>query len=469
MLGNDTLNAATLTTGAFATTAGGSVTLSADGGFAYTPPANTATVDTFRYTLTNIAGSDSATVTITSASAPIAVDDSAYQAAVNTTLTVPAPGVLGNDTVNVATISAYDAVTARGGTVTLNADGSFSYTPPTDAFSPPDDTFTYILTNGRGSDTATVTIAILPPPIANDDGPYNTPENTPLIVNAASGVLTNDTVNGATISAYDATASDGGAVVVNADGSFSYTPPNAAYNGIDTFTYTLSNVSGNDSATVTIHVGAAPDAVADGPYQAARNTVLSIPAPGVLANDDVNNGALTTGTFATTQGGSVIINADGSFDYTPATDFVSPPNDTFSYTLTNELGFDSATVMINVVPPPVATDDGPYSTPENTPLTVTAPGVLGNDTVNGATIDAYDARPHDGGTVVRQRGRQLHLHAAVRDLRGLDTFTYTLTNASGPDSATVTINVGTAPDAVDDSYSTRAQYAAERASARRAG
>ena len=92
----------------------------------------------------------------------------------------------------------------------------------------------------------------------------------------------------------------------------------------------------------------------------------------MLGNDALRNGTLTTGTFPTSHG-SVTINADGSFTYTPATNFVSPPDDTFSYTLTNELGSDNATATITVVPPPVATDDPDYKTHRNTVLTVPAP------------------------------------------------------------------------------------------------
>jgi len=74
---------------------------------------------------------------------------------VTPTLDIPAPGVLQNDTLNGASISAYDATTSDGGSVTLNADGSFSYSPP-QSFE--GDSFTYTLTNGSGNSTASVYI-----------------------------------------------------------------------------------------------------------------------------------------------------------------------------------------------------------------------------------------------------------------------------------------------------------------------
>jgi hypothetical protein len=68
---------------------------------------------------------------------------------------------------------------------------------------------------------------------------------------AAAGVLANDTVNGATITAFDAIGSQGGAINLNADGSFTYTPV-VGFVGAETFTYTLSNLDGDSTATVTL-------------------------------------------------------------------------------------------------------------------------------------------------------------------------------------------------------------------------
>jgi len=88
------------------------------------------------------------------------------------TLTIAAPGVLANDTVNNATIASYGASTgkeqtagtatstSKGGTITLNADGSFTYTPAAN-FSG-SDTLVYLLKNAGGESSATVTITVTP-------------------------------------------------------------------------------------------------------------------------------------------------------------------------------------------------------------------------------------------------------------------------------------------------------------------
>ena len=101
---------------------------------------------------------------------PVAVDDS-YTTTLNTPLAQPAPGVLANDTLNGAAIFSYGATTgaeqttigsatptSAGGSITLNADGSFNYTPAAGFVG--DDTFKYVIKNAVASSTATVTISV---------------------------------------------------------------------------------------------------------------------------------------------------------------------------------------------------------------------------------------------------------------------------------------------------------------------
>jgi len=108
-------------------------------------------------------------------------------------------------------------------------------------------------------------------PVASPDS-YNTPQGTPLNV-AAPGVLSNDTLNGATIVSYGASTgteqtsigastatAQAGTLTLNADGSFTYNPV-ASFTGTDTFMYVIRNSGGSSTAIVTIAVQAPP-----GPY-----------------------------------------------------------------------------------------------------------------------------------------------------------------------------------------------------------
>ena len=93
---------------------------------------------------------------------------------------------------------------------------------------------------------------VLAAPLCQDDA-YTTNEDTALTVNAANGVLANDTPNGGTVTF--AATSQNGTVAGNADGSFTYTP-NVGFTGQDIFTYTVANASGQATCTVTITVQA---------------------------------------------------------------------------------------------------------------------------------------------------------------------------------------------------------------------
>jgi hypothetical protein len=207
---------------------------------------------------------------------PIAAADS-YTVGQAATLTIVAPGVLSNDTLNGATIQSYGATTgaeqatlgsvtptAQNGMITLNADGSFTYNPASTFVGT--DAFKYVLTNASGSSTATVTLTVVALPVALPDT-YSTSRNLQLSV-PAPGVLANDILSGASIASYGApTGSEqtsigtgtptllGGTVTLNANGAFTYNPP-SGFTGSDTFKYVIQNAVGSSTASVTIGVQA---------------------------------------------------------------------------------------------------------------------------------------------------------------------------------------------------------------------
>jgi hypothetical protein len=97
-------------------------------------------------------------------------------------------------------------------------------------------------------------------PVANDDNYddyYSAANGFVLNVNAANGVLANDTSNGGTLTVNDYTQPANGSVTVNSDGSFQYTPNEGFTADTDSFTYQATNGSNQNSwATVTIQVHA---------------------------------------------------------------------------------------------------------------------------------------------------------------------------------------------------------------------
>jgi VCBS repeat-containing protein len=189
--------------------------------------------------------------------------------------------------------------------------------------------------------------------VANDS--YTTAEDTALVTTLQNGVLNNDTTSNATpISAEVVDQPVHGALSFNADGTFTFTPA-ANFHGTDSFTYTASDgVATSTLATVTItitSVNDAPVAVADTYDATPGNTLVVNQANGVLKNDsDVDGDAITAVLVTNPGNGSLTLNPDGSFNYTPTSGFSG--TDSFTYK-PNDGTVDGniVTVTLNVVPP----------------------------------------------------------------------------------------------------------------------
>ena len=445
----------------------GTLALNANGGFVYTPAADYNGADSFTYkpndgTTDGNAVTVSLTVTPVN-DVPVAVADS-YTTAEDTTLTVAAAGVLVNDTdVEGSALSAVLVSGPAHGTLALNANGGFVYTPTANYNGA--DSFSYKPNDGTADgNTVTVSLAITPvndAPVAVADS-YTTAEDTTLAV-AAKGVLANDTdVEGNGLSAVLVTGPAHGTLVLNANGSFTYTPA-ANYNGADSFTY-KPNDGAADGNTVTVDlnvtpVNDAPSAVADS-FTTAEDTALTVAAAGVLTNDtDVEGSALSAVLVAGPAHGTLALNANGGFVYTPAANYNGA--DSFTYK-PNDGTADGNTVTVSLTVTPV--NDAPiavadsYTTAEDTALAVAAAGVLANDTdVDGNALSAVLVTgPAHGTLSLSGNGAFTYIPAA--DYNGADSFTYK-PNDGTTDGNAVTVSlavtpVNDSPVAVADSYTT---------------
>jgi VCBS repeat-containing protein len=187
------------------------------------------------------------------------------------------------------------------------------------------------------------------PPTATDDA-YTTAEDTTLTV-APPGVLANDSdPDGDAVRAVVGSGPSHGALTLNADGSFAYTPA-ANFSGSDAFTYRASDGRLQSGlATVTLTVTAVNDApkAGDDAYSIKEDTTLSVAAPGVLGNDsDPDGDALTAALVSGPAHGTLTLNRDASFSYTPAADYNGP--DSFAYKATDgSLDSPAATVTLTV-------------------------------------------------------------------------------------------------------------------------
>ena len=228
-------------------TSSGELELNSDGGFRYTPDNNFNGQDSFSYRARDgdaAAGLTSEVVTVDIAVTPVndppVPQDDSFTINEDNTLTVTSEsGVLANDSDvegDDLTVTVVNAP-ARG-EFELSDDGSFTYTPE-EHFNG-EDTFVYRVSDGVDSEVATATITVTPvndSPVATAES-YSTTEDTLLTINAATGVLDNDTdVDGDVLEVVLVSTTQSGTLVMDtADGSFTYTP-NANFNGEDTFSY----------------------------------------------------------------------------------------------------------------------------------------------------------------------------------------------------------------------------------------
>lgn len=365
-----------------------------------------------------------------------------YSTPKNVQLNVSAPGVLSNElNENGDPLTAVLDTDAPNGTVVLNADGSFTYTP--DSGFAGADTFTYHANNGSAdSNVAVVTIDVINNlPVAFDDN-YFTTRNVQVSVNAP-GVLGNDTdANGDSLTSVLNSNPSNGGLTFDTDGGFVYTP-NSGFAGTDSFTYYADDGNGGSNiAIVNITVTNTTPVANDDSYSTNKNVTLNVPAPGVLGNDtDADGDALAAGFVSGPSNGTLGLNSDGSFSYTPNNGFEG--SDSFTYQAFDGLDVsNTATVNITVVnTPPVANDDS-YVTDKNVQLVVPAPGVLGNDTdADGESLIAFLNVPPTNGTLTLNSDGSF-TYTPNTDFVGTDTFTYHAKDSTlDSNIATVTLTV----------------------------
>ncbi|MEN8178484.1 MAG: Ig-like domain-containing protein, partial [Pseudomonadota bacterium] len=421
--------------------ANGMVTINADFTLTYTPDAGFVGDDPFTYTIDDgFGGSDEATVVVSVTNqAPEAVDD-VYGTDQVTTLNIPAPGVLGNDSdADGDSLTSILSSNVSNGALTLNADGSFSYVPG--SIGP--DSFTYVANDGiSDSNIATVAINVseinLPPDVSNPGAQTNAETD---LINLA--VVASDP-NGDTLS-YSATGLPTGLSIDPASGVINGSVAYEAVGHPDLaviYPVTVNVSDGDLVSSVSFDwtvddVNQLPIAIDDGATTDPNTPVTVI----VLSNDnDADNDTLAVSNITIMPlNGTVQINNDDSITYTPNTGFVSTDN--FTYEVEDGFGGTAtATVTISVVNiAPVAVDDT-YSTEQDVELVVPAPGVLGNDSdADGDTLTAAPTSIAANGVVtLNDNGSFLYVPNA--GYTGPDSFTY-VANDGFVDSNEATVNI----------------------------
>ncbi|MDF4588345.1 tandem-95 repeat protein, partial [Vibrio parahaemolyticus] len=349
--------------------------------------------------------------------------------------------VLGNDTFEgddkVVSLDTNNG--PANGTVSVNPDGSVTYTPNDNYHGT--DSFTYIVTSGGVSESTTVRVDVTPvndAPVAKDDTAI-TDEDTPVTID----VLPNDTdVDGDKLSIQSASVIEAQGKVEIVDGKLVFTPAEN-FNGDAEITYTVTDGSLTDQATVKVTVNAVNDTpvvesnIADQtlaedftPYSIDLNTAFS----------DVD-GELTFSVSGNSNIQVAIVN--GIATITPTADWNG--SETLTFTATDPSG-ESVSQPVNFTVTPVADIEADKTTVvEDTPTIIK---VLGNDTFEGkdkvVSLDAENG-PKNGTVIVNSDGTVTY--TPNDNYVGEDTFTYVVTSGGVSESTTVEVNVTPVNDA----------------------
>ncbi|MDB5337226.1 MAG: repeat-containing protein [Planctomycetaceae bacterium] len=321
----------------------GTVVINPNGTFTFTPTAGFNGVATFSYKANDgIGNSTDATVTVNvSAAGNVAPVGTAQT--ISTALNTTFNGTLAATDANGDTLTfAAGTVAAAHGTVTINPNGTFSYVP--NAGFTGVDSFSFkasdaTLTSANTLVTVHVGVANSLPVVSPVT--LSTPLNTNL-----TGTLTGTDANGDPLTlSVGSTAATHGTVVINPDGTFTFTPT-AGFSGAATFSYKANDGIGNSAdATVTVNVGAVNVAPVANPITVTTTTGVAV--SGTLTATDANGDPLTfsAGATAATHG-TVVINSDGTFTFTPTAGFTGVG--TFSFKA-NDGSLNSADAVGTVV------------------------------------------------------------------------------------------------------------------------
>ena len=312
------------------------------------------------------------------------------------------------------------------GSVAVNSDGSYRYTPNANYYGP--DSFSYTVTDTNGaSDTGTVAVTVTPvndaAPVANDDN-ITVIEDTPMSF-AASDLIANDTdEDNDTLTVIDVSGGANGSVSL-VDGIVTFSP-HENYYGPDSFNYTVSDGQGG-TTDGTVNVNVSP--VNDAPIALDRNISVSEDSSlfALFTAKDIDNDSLTFSQGTAPSHGTVSITEAGLFRYTPNPDYFGA--DSFTYTVSDgNGGIATGTVTVTVT----GQNDNPTTSGlsasgiEDGPVAGTLPAI---DIDGDALTFSLDTGSANGSALVNANGT--YSYTPSRNFSGNDSFTYTVSDGNG--------------------------------------
>ncbi|WP_228307888.1 tandem-95 repeat protein [Priestia sp. J2] len=426
----------------------GVAVVNGDGTFTYTPNENYTGNDTFTVLISDPSGAFIVTnvlVIVTPVNDAPVVPDYAFVINEDTNLNsqVVATDVDGNP------LTYRLLIGPANGTVVVNPDGSYSYTPNENYNGV--DSFSVVVSDGQGGTAiSTITITILPvndPPVGPNEITIVTLEETPV----TSQIVATDPDGGVLTYALQDPPTNGVAVV-NGDGTFTYTP-NENYTGNDTFTVRIANAAGEFIITnifVVVIPVEQPPTVPNYSITTPENQSVT----GQVVGSDPNGDLLTYRLGTSPVNGSAVVNIDGSFIYSPNSNYVGP--DLFTVIVEDSTGLTAVSIVnvtvIDVNSSPI-TSDVILQTIENVAI---SGQVFATDPDDNLLIFSLSGTPFNGTAVVNPDGT--FLYTPNPNFIGLDSFTVEVRDSRGASAQSLVtisvIRVNQPPIVVDLSLST---------------
>ena len=432
----------------------GSVIVNEDGSWIYTPEDGYSGEDRFTVTVSDgREGSATSAINITvkeKPNTPPTVDNYIKE----TNFETPVSGTVVGEDSDGDTLSYVKASNPTHGTVTVEADGDWTYTP-NNGYSGTD-SFTVTVSDGReGTATSTISITVkekLNTPPTVDNYTKETNFETPV-----SGTVVGEDSDGDTLSYVKASNPTHGTVTVEADGDWTYTPNNG-YSGTDSFTVTVSDGrEGTATSTISITVKEKPNTPPTVDNY-SKETNFETPVSGTVVGEDGDGDTLSYIKASNPTHGTVTVEAGGNWTYTPNNGYSG--TDSFTVTVSDgREGTATSTISITVkekpnTPPTV--DNYSKETNFETPVSGTVVGEDGD----GDTLSYIKASNPTHGTVTVEAGGNW-TYTPNNGYSGTDSFTVTVSDGrEGTATSTISITVKEKPNTPPtvDSYSKETNF-----------
>ncbi len=400
------------------------------------------------------------------------------------------------------------------GSITINANGSYSFAPVAN-YAGAVPAITYTVSDGQGgTDTSTLQLSITSINDAPTDGDETNSvdeDGTLVVADGAAGDLLNNasdtdggtlTITGFSVAGHAGPFAVGtaytitgvGSITINANGSYSFAPVANYAGAVPAITYTVSDgQGGTDTSTLQLSITSINDAPTDGDETNSVDEdgtlVVADGAAGDLLNNasDTDGGTLTitgfsvaghagpfaVGTAYTITGvGSVTINANGSYSFTPVANYAGAVP-AITYTVSDgQGGTDTSTLQLSITSINDAPTDGDETNSVDEDATLTVADGAAGDLLNNAsdldggtlTITGFSVAGHAGpftvgtaytiagvGSITINANGSYSFTPVANYAGAVPAITYTVSDGQGgTDTSTLQLSITSINDAPTD-------------------